>query len=109
MSRLRDEGPNAKGNGELVRRGAERYAHLCLRCHGAHGEGDARHAIPRLSGQHYAYLERQIYDAVDGRRPNLSAPHIRLLARLDRDDIVGVADYISRLPLDNDGGTTPGR
>lgn len=98
--RLRDEVANGKGNGELVRRGAGQYARLCLRCHGAHGEGDARHAIPR---------ERQIYDAVDGRRPSFCAPHIRLLARLERDDIVGVADYISRLPLDNGGGTTPGR
>lgn len=51
----------------------------------------------------------ELYDAVDGRRPDFSAPHIRLLARLDRDDIAGVADYISRLPLDDDGDTTSGR
>jgi len=35
---------------------------------------------------------------VDGRRPNFSPAHIRLLARLDHDDIEAVADYLSRLP-----------
>jgi cytochrome c553 len=53
--------------------------------------------IPRIAGQHYEYLTRQIYDAVDGRRPNFSTAHVRLLARLERDDIVGLADYLSRL------------
>jgi hypothetical protein len=46
---------------------------------------------------------RQFYDAVDGRRPNFSPAHIRLLARLDHDNTEAVADYLSRLP----GGTPP--
>lgn len=109
VSQLRDALPNGQGNGELVPHGAVQYAHLCLRCHGAHGEGDAPHAIPKLAGQHYAYLERQLEDALDGRRPNFSAVHIRLLTRLDREDIVGVADYLSRLPVEENGSTPPAR
>jgi hypothetical protein len=41
-------------------------------------------AVPKIGGQHYEYLRRQIYDAVDGRRPGLPASHVRLLARLDQ-------------------------
>jgi len=85
------------GNGSLVRRGAAEYSRSCQGCHGRAAQGDAARAVPRLAGQHYEYLRRQIYDAVDGRRPNFSPSHIRLLARLDRDDIAGIADYLSRL------------
>jgi cytochrome c553 len=59
--------------------------------------------IPRVAGQHYEYLMRQIYDAADGRRPNFSPVHVRLLARLERGDIVGLSDYLSRLPAPQRG------
>lgn len=85
------------GDGSLLQRGAAAYMRSCRSCHGRAAQGDAARAMPRLAGQHYEYLRRQIYDAVDGRRPNFSPSHIRLLARLDRDDIAGVADYLSRL------------
>lgn len=85
------------GDGSLLQRGAAAYIRACRGCHGRAAQGDAARAMPRLAGQHYEYLRRQIYDAVDGRRPNFSPSHIRLLARLDRDDIAGIADYLSRL------------
>lgn len=85
------------GDGSLLHRGAAAYARSCRGCHGRAAQGDAARAVPRLAGQHYEYLRRQIYDAVDGRRPNFSPSHIRLLTRLDRDDIAGIADYLSRL------------
>jgi cytochrome c553 len=85
------------GNGALIEHGASVYAQSCKSCHGAAAEGDAKRAIPQLAGQHYEYLQRQIYNAVDGRRPNFSPTHVRLLARLYRDDITSVADYLSRL------------
>jgi len=89
--------PPGVGAGELVERGAEIYSERCSSCHGRSAEGDAKTFVPRIAGQHYEYLMRQIYDAVDGRRPNFSVAHVRLLAHLDRDDIVGVADFLSRL------------
>jgi cytochrome c553 len=85
------------GPGQLVEDGAGLYARLCASCHGPSGQGDAKHEVPQIAGQHYEYLRRQIYNAVDGRRPNFPAAHIRLFARLEHDDIVGVADYLSRL------------
>jgi len=85
------------GDGGLLRQGAVSYSRSCQSCHGRAAQGDAVRAVPRLAGQHYEYLRRQIYDAIDGRRPNFSPSHVRLLARLDRDDIAGIADYLSRL------------
>jgi len=89
--------PPGVGDGELVEHGAEIYAQRCQSCHGRSADGDQKAMIPRIAGQHYEYLQRQIYDAIDGRRPNFSTTHVRLLARLERDDIVGLADYLSRL------------
>jgi hypothetical protein len=37
-----------------------------------------------------------MYDGVDGRRPIFSASHVRVLARLQREDIVGLADFLAR-------------
>lgn len=94
------------GSGESVRAGAQTYARACASCHGPEAEGNAREQIPQLAGQHYEYLRRQIYDAVDGRRPNFSTAHIRLLARLEHGDIMAVCDFLSRtsrrvVPLPN--------
>jgi cytochrome c553 len=100
ISRLHRDFPIGHGDGGLVNQGADTYSRLCRGCHGVVAEGDATKAIPRLAGQHYEYLRRQIYDAVDGARPNFSPSHFRLLARLDRDGIAGMAAYLSRL----DGG-----
>ena len=85
------------GDGLDVAHGAEVFASLCASCHGARAEGDAAKVIPRLAGQHYDYLRRQLYDAVDRRRPNFSTDHIRLLSRFERADFAGVSDYLSRL------------
>jgi cytochrome c553 len=102
VTRLSIEVPPGVGDGELIGRGTAVYAQRCQYCHGRSAGGDEKAMIPRLAGQHYEYLMRQIYDGIDGRRPNFSAAHVRLFARLDRDDIVGLADYLSRL------SSTPG-
>lgn len=86
------------GSGELTSQGAQIYARACASCHGPDAQGNAREQIPQLAGQHFEYLRRQIYDAVDGRRPNFSREHIRLLARLEHDDIAAVCDFLSRTP-----------
>ncbi len=89
--------PPGVGDGQLVDHGSQLFAERCKSCHGLSAEGSAAKIIPRLAGQHYEYLMRQIYDAVDGRRPNMSRAHVRMLAHLDRNDIVGLADFLSRL------------
>jgi cytochrome c553 len=95
-AQLGRDAPRNVGDGTLVQHGATVYAQRCAACHGRAGEGDAAALNPRLAGQHYEYLLRQMYDAVDGRRPNFSRDHVRILARLQRDDLVGVADFLAR-------------
>jgi cytochrome c553 len=97
ISSLKRAGPGVAGDGEQLEHGARVYAQRCAGCHGPQGEGDKFKAYPRLAGQHYPYLLRQFHDAVEGRRPNFSPAHVRLLARLNRDDYVGMADYLSRI------------
>ncbi len=96
VAMLSRDAPRNVGDGSLLSHGAQVYAQRCAECHGEAGEGDGRSLTPRVAGQHYAYLLRQLYDGVDGRRPNFSAGHVRILARLQHDDLVGVADFLSR-------------
>jgi cytochrome c553 len=86
------------GSGEYLARGAEVYKRSCASCHGKTGDGSSAEQVPRLAGQNYAYIVRQIHDGVEGRRPNFPASHIRLLKELDYADIIGVADYLARIP-----------
>jgi len=97
ISSLTPSGPGVPGNGNQIENGRQVYAQLCAGCHGPRGEGSKLKAYPRLAGQHYPYLLRQLHDAVEGRRPNFSVDHVRLLSRLNRDDFVGISDYLSRL------------
>jgi cytochrome c553 len=96
VSQLARDAPRNVGDGSLLRHGALIYRERCAECHGEAGQGDGRAFTPRLAGQHYAYLLRQMYDGVDGRRPNCSAGHVRIFARLQHDDFAGLADYLSR-------------
>lgn len=97
LAQLPRSEPRTQGSGEFQAHGASLYARRCASCHGPTGEGNADKAYPRLASQHYPYLVRQMHDALEGRRPNFSREHVRLLSGFDRDDIDGVADYLSRL------------
>lgn len=91
----------ARGGGQgdegLIPLGARLYAGRCAACHGAMGEGSERDAVPRLQGQQYAYLLRQMHDATEGRRTGFTSSHMRLLEVLQRDDLIGLAEHLSRL------------
>ena len=97
VSRLPAPSSNARGDGRLVAEGAQVYASQCAGCHGRGAEGDDRSMTPRLAGQNYNYLLRQMYGAVDGRRSNVGAEHMHLLKHLAPSDFLGVSDYLSRL------------
>jgi cytochrome c553 len=85
------------GDGEFTSKGERVYARSCAGCHGVTAQGNNVKGYPRLAGQHYAYLLRQMHDAVEGRRPNFPTSHVELLERFDRAELVGMADYLSRL------------
>lgn len=99
VSQLRQPGKRGIGSGEYAADGARIYAAECRSCHGAEAEGSAT-GIPRLAGQHFAYLMRQMYDAVDGRRPALSRLHSKRLAPLDFEQVRAVSDFLARIGWD---------
>ncbi len=87
----------ALGEGQSLERGGRLYARGCQWCHGSQGEGSDERFVPRVAGQQYEYLLRQLHDTVGGRRPNMSAQHLQLLEHADMDDMVGLAGYMCRL------------
>lgn len=97
VSALPHQGTGSHGDGAALAAGTRAYFRDCEPCHGALGEGSAATLTPRLSGQHYQYLARQIRNAGDGRRPNMIATHMRRVRQLSLDEIQGIADYLSRL------------
>jgi cytochrome c553 len=96
VSRLAQPGARGIGSGEFVASGGRIYAAQCQSCHGANAEG-SEDGVPRLAGQHYGYLMRQMYDSVDGRRPALSRLHSKRIATLDFEQVRAVADYLARV------------
>jgi len=85
------------GDGSSLDAGTRVYFRGCAGCHGAVGEGSAARLTPRLGGQHYTYLLRQIRFAGDQRRPNMAAVHEKTIRALSLEEIKGIADYLSRL------------
>lgn len=92
------------GHGEDLGGGKAIYRAACADCHGRVAEGSNARFVPRLAGQQYDYLLRQLHDAVDGRRPNLGSVHVKALENLDARELEALADYLSRL---EPSGTVP--
>ena len=97
VSELDAGGERGIGDGSYSTEGAFIFGSYCAVCHGPAGTGDPKKAVPRLGGQHYAYLMRQMYDAVDGRRLNLDRVHKDKIKPLDFEQVRAVSDYLSRI------------
>jgi cytochrome c553 len=73
------------------------YAHICAACHGADGLGQSGDRVPRIAGQHYPYLRRQIQIAADLHR-DLAPPEMTSALRgMNDSEKDALADYVSRL------------
>jgi cytochrome c553 len=88
------------GDGKSLGEGASVYFRECERCHRPLGQGDLLLRRPRLAGQHYAYLLRQLEDTAQNRRPGMDAAHVGMLQRISPAQMRGVADYLSRVSPD---------
>jgi cytochrome c553 len=93
-----DANPNpVSGSGEHLRVGQELYAHICAACHGIDGRGEPGNRVPRIAGQHYPYLRRQI-EAAAGLHKDLAPPEMTSALRGMRpQEKDALGDYISRL------------
>lgn len=97
LSRLQANPKPVEGSGEHLRLGQEIYAHICAACHGDDGRGAPANRVPRIAGQHYPYLQRQI-EAAASLHKDLAPPEMTSALRgmgLQERDVL--ADYISRL------------
>jgi cytochrome c553 len=97
ISTLPRDAKEGHGDGRQLQHGEQVYQRDCGGCHGTEGEGNGVTLVPRVAGQHYRYLLRQLHDTVEERRPNMPPPHAQLLSRFAVEDFTGVADYLSRL------------
>jgi cytochrome c553 len=93
-----DSNPHpVNGSGQHLRVGQEIYAHICAACHGADGRGEAGNRVPRIAGQHYPYLRRQI-DVAAALHRDLAPPEMTSALRgMQSQEEDALADYISRL------------
>ena len=98
-----DTNPNpVKGSGQHLRVGEELYAHICAACHGIDGRGESANRIPRIAGQQYPYLSRQIEAAASLHKDFLPPEMTSALRGMPPQEKDALADYISRL-----GGSEP--
>jgi cytochrome c553 len=97
VSQLPKTASVGKGNGEQIGKGEILFKEKCVACHGAKGEGNADSFFPRIQGQHYAYLLRQLQWIRDGRRKNANPAMLALIKNLDDASLSAIADYISRI------------
>lgn len=96
---------SANGKGEWVEgtpkfvKGKKLFDDHCTECHGYNGEGDPSKLYPRIHGQHYKYLLRQLEWMRDGKRRSVKHDMLKNINRFTEADIAQVANYISRLPV----------
>jgi len=80
-----------------LEKGGVLYVARCQWCHGQRGEGNDQSFVPRVAGQQYEYLLRQLHDTIEARRPNMRAQHLRLIGTFSPEELAGLASYMSRL------------
>lgn len=99
ISSLPLPGNNDKGPGSDLVRGKTLFEKDCTSCHGERGEGNAKKFYPVTTGQHYRYMVRQIVAIRDGARRNANPKMVKVVKNYSASDIAAVADYISRLSM----------
>jgi len=85
-----------------LEKGARLYALRCQWCHGVRGEGSDERFVPRVAGQQYEYLVRQLRDTIEARRATMQTQHLRLIENCSMEELMGLAAYMSRLGRSSD-------
>lgn len=89
-----------EGFGAGLERGKALYNKDCKQCHKTNGEGKAEKFYPRIQGQHYNYIKRQLNWIKTGKRRNADNKMVKQLRDYSSRDIDLVSDYVSRLRPD---------
>lgn len=91
---------NSLGYGAQLDEAKKMYDDNCEQCHGKNGEGDAEKLYPRIHGQHFSYLERQLHWIKTGKRRNSDEKMVKQIQRFNYRELELLADYVSRLRPD---------
>ncbi len=83
---------SAGGNANLAAQGKDKV-NMCMGCHAADLNG--RSGIPKLAGQHPAYLEKQLNAFKQGNR--VGGPMRGVASSLSEEDIKAIAAYLGTL------------
>ncbi len=88
-----DEGTPEFENGKKL------YTDNCAECHGKSGEGDPNQLYPKIHGQHYKYLLRQLEWMRVGKRRGVRHNMLKNINKFSGTDIAQVANFISRIAV----------
>lgn len=88
---------NGVGSGDNLAEGEKLYQENCSKCHGEQGEGVAEKFYPRIQGQHYEYLVRQLQDIRDHKRKNANPEMMEQVKSFTNEQLIVVADHVSRM------------
>lgn len=99
IANLKPDAENGKGDGKALEGGKKLYQSECAACHGESGEGNGAAFFPKLQGQHYNYISRQLRWIRDGFRKNSNPAMVEIVKSYTDEDINAVADAVSRLPI----------
>ena len=91
IGKITDAANYEQGKNIFLNGHAEKGVPACQACHGKKGEG--KEAVPRLGGQHAAYLKRQLAGFSGNERPAATAMH-QVVKGLTKDDIEALAQYL---------------
>jgi len=94
-----DPGHGAGGDNA---RAEKLFYRKCAECHGSDAGGDAGRFYPRIQGQHYAYLLRQIIWMREGKRRNANPRMVKRIKKMKMKDLELLVDYVSRLSPSKD-------
>lgn len=86
------------GPGTRLEHGAKVYEESCSVCHDDGAEGFDAYFFPKIQGQHYEYLLRQLNWMREGKRRNVYFGMLRRISKMTQADLEAVSDYLSRLP-----------
>jgi cytochrome c553 len=98
---LSNENNESNGSGRNLSLGKKLYDKLCVKCHGKAGEGNNKKYYPRIQGQNYHYLLRQMRWIKRNKRRNADLKMKRQLGNLRSKHLRALADYVSRLKPDS--------